>query len=273
MLLNHKFFHWLYYQQHQRHAFNIGLGFFIGFFLALAQPFGIYNNNFSDNVQMTLVLFSFGIVWPFLSYVTDYLANKLFAQKAKKDYVFDCRVSILKLFLMIHAYFLIRSGLCNWACVDIQEYMELWFACSFMFLIVYVPFSLYARYRFFHKLVGIDKNDVEDLFELKGTGKESVVVDLSNVLYIKSDDNYADIVTFGHDGSLKTHVLRGTLRSLEGQLAGQSQFIRVHRSYIVNLQYSILMDRKDSIIVKKAGLEFEMPVSNKYQSALQRLIR
>ena len=173
---------------------------------------------------------------------------------------------------MIQVIFLIRSILCNWACVDWHEYMELWLACTLMFAIVYIPFSLYARFRYFHKMVGMDNNSAADLFELEGEGRASTRVDLSSILFMKSDDNYVDMVTFTRDGATKTQVLRGTLRSLEDQLAGHSQFIRVHRSYLVNLRYSIIMDRKDSIKVKKAGLEFDIPVSNKYQSELRNMI-
>lgn len=52
---------------------------------------------------------------------------------------------------------------------------------------------------------------------------------LENILYIEADRNYCTLIT------LKTnHVLSSTLKTMEHELP-KSRFIRVHRSYIINI--------------------------------------
>jgi two-component system LytT family response regulator len=121
-------------------------------------------------------------------------------------------------------------------------------------------------------MVGINKNHSEDQFELTGEGKESLKISLDNIIYFKSDDNYVDIVTTVKEDEPKTLVFRARLKSIEEQLKTHSQFIRVHRSFIVNLRYASDLGRKDTIKVKSKDWKFEMPISKKYQKELMKIV-
>lgn len=241
-------------------------------FLLLALPFGIYDNNFSNFFYLLLFLLPFGLIWIVISYSVDYLVNHIFSFKADESYRIDFIVFLLKLFLLVHLAFTFRGYLCSWQCVDLYEYIELWFASILMLSLVYIPFSLYARSRFYHKMVGVNISESEDLIELKGEGKETFNIRLDNIIYFKSDDNYVDIVMISQDVKHKKLVFRATLKSIEDQLTSHSQFIRVHRSFIVNLRYTIDLGKKDTIKVKNGDLEFEMPISKKYQEDLMKIV-
>ena len=60
-------------------------------------------------------------------------------------------------------------------------------------------------------------------------GNKMIKLLLSDILYIEADRNYCNIVT-----SDQNYLLASTLKIMEGKLPN-SYFIRVHRSYIINI--------------------------------------
>lgn len=88
------------------------------------------------------------------------------------------------------------------------------------------------------------------------TGQEIVRLRLSEVRYVKSDSNY---VRFVLDGREITSLMN--LKDLEAKLP--STFIRVHRSYIINLVHAEKLDSMDV----KIGRDL-IPVSETYRQDL-----
>lgn len=76
---------------------------------------------------------------------------------------------------------------------------------------------------------------------------------LSSILYISSDKNYLDIVT-----AQKTHVVRSTLKDMLVFL--ETDFIQIHRSYVVNLNY---VERFSNAIVTINKVQ--LPLGKSYQ--------
>jgi len=92
------------------------------------------------------------------------------------------------------------------------------------------------------------------------TGQEIVRLRLSEVRYVKSDSNY---VRFVLDGREVTSLMN--LKDLEAKLP--ATFVRVHRSYIINLTHADKLDTMDV----KIGRDL-IPVSETYrQDLIQRL--
>ncbi|MPR37355.1 LytR/AlgR family response regulator transcription factor [Salmonirosea aquatica] len=88
-------------------------------------------------------------------------------------------------------------------------------------------------------------------------GHDWVRVDLSELLYLKADDNY---LTF-FEGRQAT-LTRMTLTEALGLLP-ENQFIRVHKSYIVSLRH---LDKIERHQVTVAGIQ--IPLSNPYRQPL-----
>ena len=82
------------------------------------------------------------------------------------------------------------------------------------------------------------------------------------ILYVEALDNYARLVT-----EKGRHVLSTTLKNIENQLEPLG-FLRVHRSYLINLQYV------EQILPRALRIgEAEIPVSESKRSQLLRMIR
>lgn len=61
----------------------------------------------------------------------------------------------------------------------------------------------------------------------------------------------------------KTIVINATMKKLEEKLKNFNQFIRIHRSFIVNLDYLENFDTETAIVANKI-----LPIGNKYKSQL-----
>jgi len=69
---------------------------------------------------------------------------------------------------------------------------------------------------------------LEDRIFVRHNGKMEKLL-LNQILYIEADRNYCTIVT-----SAGNYVLASTLKNMQQKLPG-SQFVRVHRSYVINI--------------------------------------
>lgn len=90
----------------------------------------------------------------------------------------------------------------------------------------------------------------------KSEGK-TVRVDLAKVHYIEAMENYVKFIL-----DKEVIVVQSTMKSLESELP-KEQFMRVHRSYIVNLTYLRAVDRTTMEI-----LDSKIPIGRAYRSAV-----
>lgn len=257
---NHFYFHWLYYTRKKRHHINLAIALFFWLFLLITQPFGIINNNLNSIVGLAFFLLVFGVLWLLASYATDFIFQKLYPGQKPASETADRWLWLIKLALFVHFIFLIRQLLCDF-CLAIGEYFEIWLAVAVILGLSYVIISLYARYQYYQSMVGIGKDNKSE-FILKGDGESDLRVDLNDLAYIKADDNYVDLFFSDHQ-----ELLRATLKSIESQLSHDPRFIRVHRSYIINVAATDQIE-KDRVLVRSKDNVIEIPVSKTYQDRL-----
>jgi len=79
-------------------------------------------------------------------------------------------------------------------------------------------------------------------FFLKKKGR-FVKVDINNIIYIKADNNYTYAIT--HD---EKYIITSNLKKME-ELLRPNQFMRVHRSFIVNLEHLMSFDLSNNKII------------------------
>lgn len=215
---------------------------------------------------LVIAMFIVACLWPLICVLVDGIQS---LSRAEKQIRADMRLWGVKMFLIIHAIYGLREWFCPGHCIDWREYGEIWLANFLLFSLTYVPFMLYARYRYFHAMVG-SVNDRQDLIQLQGEGKEVVTFPLNHIMYLEVDDNYVDICLADKDGQRK-EIVRSTLGGLESQLARYPQFVRIHRSVIVNMKFALKPHSKGSLTLMHGTQSRELPVSRSYQPRIDEL--
>jgi DNA-binding LytR/AlgR family response regulator len=101
---------------------------------------------------------------------------------------------------------------------------------------------------------------------------EKLKLELSSLYYIKSADNYIEIFYKAHD-NIEKKLLRNTLKNIEISLKDYDNFIRCHRTFIVNLNHidKISKDYKGNYL-KVSDINEEIPVSRHYLLKVQETI-
>ena len=87
-------------------------------------------------------------------------------------------------------------------------------------------------------------------------------VNFDDILYLKSDNVYIDIV----DVNGKNHTVRSTISDYESKL--NSDFLRIHRGYIINLRF---LEKIDALYATIAGNQ--IPIGNKFKENLMKAIQ
>ncbi len=104
------------------------------------------------------------------------------------------------------------------------------------------------------------------------SSSEKLTLTLADVVLIKSADNYVEII-FQEDNHLKKKLIRNTLKNVENQIRVYSNFIRCHRTCIVNTHHVEKLEKSYHnhwITVK--GLEEPIPVSRQYLLKLKEIV-
>ncbi|MDO5570413.1 MAG: LytTR family DNA-binding domain-containing protein [Bacteroidales bacterium] len=102
-----------------------------------------------------------------------------------------------------------------------------------------------------------DKKDKNDSIFIKSDYK-LIRIDFQNIVYI---EGLKDYIKFFVEGESKSIISRMSMKQIEEELPKQD-FIRVHRSFIVNKKYIKVIDRNRIVI----GKEY-IPVSDSYKEA------
>jgi hypothetical protein len=97
-----------------------------------------------------------------------------------------------------------------------------------------------------------------------GNLTENIKLSQSDIVVIKSADNYVEII-YTENNILKRKLVRNTLNHIEQQLKPFNLFIRCHRTYIVNVDHIGSVTRKiNSYWLTIRNLDELIPVSRQY---------
>ncbi|MBB1471190.1 LytTR family transcriptional regulator [Pseudoalteromonas sp. SG41-5] len=114
---------------------------------------------------------------------------------------------------------------------------------------------------------------LEKQITLRGDNKDDIVqVSLSQILFIKSADNYCELGML-EDENCSRKLLRGSLTKLLKQLPADAQVVRCHRSYAVNLGLVKLWQGNAGglQLTMQAG-DLVVPVSRTYVEATKKAL-
>jgi hypothetical protein len=104
------------------------------------------------------------------------------------------------------------------------------------------------------------------------TRTENLTLLIAEVLFIQSADNYVEIAYLDGD-NFKKKLIRNTLKNIELQIKQYSNFIRCHRTCIVNMHYIEKLNQDYSshwLTIK--GYNEKIPVSRQYLLKLREVL-
>ena len=104
------------------------------------------------------------------------------------------------------------------------------------------------------------------------SGKEKVEIRLSDLLLIKSVDNYVEIYT-ADNGRVSARILRSSLRRIEQDLRDRPYLFKCHRAFLVNVRnISRVAGNSQGYKLIFKGIEFSVPVSRNTSKDLFKLV-
>jgi DNA-binding LytR/AlgR family response regulator len=114
----------------------------------------------------------------------------------------------------------------------------------------------------------IEKYEEENLNKtvefISDTSSENLSLLIAEVVFIQSADNYVEIAYMEGD-NLKKSLIRNTLKNIELQIKPYSNFIRCHRTCIVNMRYIEKLNQNyGSHTLTIRGYPEKIPVSRQY---------
>ena len=103
-------------------------------------------------------------------------------------------------------------------------------------------------------------------------GKVMLTLKTEDLVYLKAEDNYIQ-VAYVHNNLIRKKLIRNSLKSAENELQSK-EFLRIHRSYLINLRNIDNVKRDRSRLqVQMTHVPDELfPVSSSYQDTLESAI-
>ena len=101
----------------------------------------------------------------------------------------------------------------------------------------------------------------DEIIITAGNRKNNFTFEPKKITHMVSDDNYISIFSLKGD-TLNKILIRGTLKALEKELKSHKQFVRCHKSYIINLKYLIkITGNSQNMKLTLAPSDIKIPVS------------
>lgn len=113
-----------------------------------------------------------------------------------------------------------------------------------------------------HKHIEIVSENESDNFRIQ----------VSEIVYVKSADNYVEI-GYHDEGIVKKKMVRNTLRKVEQQLSEFNNFLRTHRTGLVNIQYIDKLNKNfNTYWLSLDKTKETIPVSRQYLMAVKDIV-
>jgi len=97
-------------------------------------------------------------------------------------------------------------------------------------------------------------------------------IQVSEIVYARSADNYVEIGYHDND-TVKKKMIRNTLRNIEKQLQEFNNFIRTHRTSLVNIQHVNKLNKNfNNYWLSLDNTKETIPVSRQYLMAVKELV-
>ena len=250
-------------------------GVFGCLFLNIFQPFNI--NQWFNNVgtPLYLILAFFSLAGMAALVLTQFVLRGLFNLRLTTRIGFAAWL-LVDFFFISLAVHTVDILLLNLPFFDLAEYVE---NLKHTFLVLMLPYFVGILLLYLQQQLQVVQEltlkinkpaNLEQRVTISDeNGKVVVNMPLRNILYFKSEDNYI-FLYYKSESELKKELIRTNLKKLEQELS-QPNFVRIHRSYMINSQnlLSAVKTSKGYQVKMDAESQHNLPVSATYQRSFE----
>ena len=243
----------------------VGLG--ASLFILLYKPFGIENT--TGELYVDLIIFSLGILFILSILFIEFLVPKLIPRPFQKWTLGRALVWYPIVIVFIGGtQFLYKSWWGDWHDFTVQEFLlvlarTLGIGMTVAFIVLGIWQYLNQR-----KISALTSKETYTLTTPQGN---EIKVNLNNILFVASDDNYVDL-HIEEDGKRDKIMLRSTLKNIESQLINPiSPIKRCHRRYLINpSKFNVANDSNKKMTIRLNDYDDQIPVSAQYMSQIRK---
>ena len=248
-------------------------GIYVILFMNLYLPFNVDRWYQNETIPLFIILSSFGLIGMVVLMVSQLVIREILKIRAVKMYGIMLWFLVELVLLTVTMYFI--YGTTNLQGQDLLN--EVFLAFKYTALVIIIP---YAGVLFYlhttQKGENIDTllNASNHLVNILDENNElHIAIDLDQLLFIKSADNYVAVYFF-KDGKVRKELVRTTLKRLETEL-DEFPIRRCHRSYMVNInKISVSMKSNQGLsLALKDYSDETIPVSKNYKVFFTQLIK
>lgn len=260
-----------------------GIAISIVLFIQFFQPFTIEKFDFENKL---LFIAGFGII----ALITLFSSQILFQRhlmRVEEEMRGDTIYMPLYFFFQIAATslaFIFYIRYVGQTRITFNSVARVIFICSSL------PLTIFLRYRLYSYGVRVKKllletrlmqdklkqfsesyssKHIEIISENEG---DNLRIQVSEIVYLKSADNYVEI-GYHDEGIVKKKMVRNTLRNIEQQLVEFNNFIRTHRTSLVNIQYIDRLNKNfNTYCLSLDKTKETVPVSRQYLMSVKDLL-
>ena len=253
---------------------GITLGILILFILFFLKPFDSGNSNFPFK---TLYFIVFGLII-FTTYIITHVFSVIYYKKLHVWSLFEeitfCLVFIVTAITTAFFYTEIIINK-NPERLNLNHFLG-WFEAMFLGfgILLFIPTILLRKRYAKANSKNTEEEEEEGFINSKkitisgSLKKDSLLVSITDLVYIKSENNYIRIFYF-EEQSLEEKLLRGSLTQIKKQLPS---LIKVHRSYIVNPYFiASCKGNKQNAKLYLERIDHSIPISKPYFESVNQL--
>ena len=250
----------------------LSTGIFVVLFMNLYTPFNVSGWYADAPIPQVVILSGFGIIGMAVLSISQIALRRLMKIQTLKVHGFILWF-LIELALLTTTMYLIYG---DTSLTGKAEISEIFITFKYTVLVMIIPYSGVLFY-----LAATQKGEnIESLLAagnhlvniLDEAGELHIAVDLEQILFLKSADNYV-AVYFLKDGKVKKELVRTTMKRLETEL-DSFPIRRCHRSYMVNIKkIAITMRSSPGLVLTIHDFPDEqIPVSKNYTPFFTRLL-
>lgn len=235
-------------------------GFIASLFIIFFKPFKIEHNG--DFLFISIII-TMGLIFSLSIYFMEFFIPKFLKKIFNKWTLGKAALWYTWMILFVSGImFILKSFLAGFNDFTLLEYINVIGRISGIGLLV-TFFTLGIVSYFNRKKITLLSS--KETYQITAPKVKPIKLNLDEVLFIRSDDNYVDI-HIKSKGNRTKIVFRSSLKNIENQIINPiSPIYRCHRQYLININFFKIKSNKNrSASIQLKEYEEEIPVSNKY---------